>query len=107
MKQQWQKLLYIQQPYPDNYVDKSFLEEMKKNGRRVNIANVRPIYYWTAVVQSCRVSQQYSVVFLFIRIFLYLMQGDIPPVWLAMFSVVFISLYVLWTRIARAECLFD
>jgi phosphatidylinositol glycan class C protein len=27
----WRKVLYEEQDYPDNYVDKSFLEEMKKN----------------------------------------------------------------------------
>ena len=28
----WRKILYERQDYPDNYVDASFLEEMKKNG---------------------------------------------------------------------------
>ena len=32
-KQKWKKLLYEQQEYEDNYVDSSFLDEMKKNGR--------------------------------------------------------------------------
>lgn len=27
----WRKVLYESQDYPDNYVDKSFLDEMKKN----------------------------------------------------------------------------
>lgn len=26
----WKKLLYLQQPYPDNYTDKSFLSQLKK-----------------------------------------------------------------------------
>ncbi len=29
----WQKLLYVKQDYPDNYVDDTFLEELQKNGR--------------------------------------------------------------------------
>ena len=30
-KRQWRKILYEDQGYPDNYTDKSFLHEMKKN----------------------------------------------------------------------------
>lgn len=30
-KKPWKKVLYEDQGVPDNYVDKSFLEEMKKN----------------------------------------------------------------------------
>ena len=30
-KEPWRKVLYEDQGVPDNYVDKSFLEEMKKN----------------------------------------------------------------------------
>lgn len=30
-KKPWRKVLYEDQGVPDNYVDKSFLEEMKKN----------------------------------------------------------------------------
>ena len=28
----WRKLLYVQQPFPDNHVDGSFLEELQRNG---------------------------------------------------------------------------
>lgn len=30
-KKPWRKVLYEDQGFPDNYVDKSFLDEMKKN----------------------------------------------------------------------------
>ena len=36
MRQPWQKILYIKQDYPDNYVDASFLKQMKKNGIFLN-----------------------------------------------------------------------
>ena len=36
-KKSWRKILYERQDYPDNYVDASFLEEMKKNGRPYHI----------------------------------------------------------------------
>lgn len=29
--QKWQKVLYLDQGYPDNYVDDSFLVDLKKN----------------------------------------------------------------------------
>ena len=31
-KKCWRKILYEEQDYPDNYVDESFLDELKKNG---------------------------------------------------------------------------
>ena len=33
VKKRWQKVLYMDQGVPDNYVDESFLDEMKKNGK--------------------------------------------------------------------------
>ena len=32
MKKPWKKILYEEQDYPDNYVDGSFLDELRKNG---------------------------------------------------------------------------
>ena len=32
VKKPWKKILYEEQDYPDNYVDESFLDELKKNG---------------------------------------------------------------------------
>ena len=28
----WRKILYVQQPFPDNYIDASFLDELQRNG---------------------------------------------------------------------------
>ena len=35
-KKPWKKVLYEDQGFPDNYVDRSFLEEMKKNCEYLN-----------------------------------------------------------------------
>lgn len=32
----WTKKLYIKHPYPDNYVDKSFLQFKKINGKSID-----------------------------------------------------------------------
>lgn len=31
-RKHWRKILYEEQDYPDNYVDESFLDELRKNG---------------------------------------------------------------------------
>ena len=36
----WKKVLYEDLGYPDNYVDKSFLEEMKKNRKNFIITEI-------------------------------------------------------------------
>ncbi|KAL9988605.1 hypothetical protein ACROYT_G003067 [Oculina patagonica] len=53
-KKPWRKVLYEDQGVPDNYVDKSFLEEMKKN------LNTRTYQFWSVVSESGAVSQQVS-----------------------------------------------
>ncbi|PVU89649.1 hypothetical protein BB561_005236 [Smittium simulii] len=65
----WQKKLYIEQGYPDDYVDKTFLIELQKN------ANVKIYEYWTVVAESIVVTQQFSSILIFISIFIYLYNG--------------------------------
>ena len=85
----WQKLLWVKQNYPDNYVDGTFLEELQRNGKdttiivankqkkkktnqETNIVNVRSYNYWTMVYESGVITQQVSSVVIFIAIFIYL-----------------------------------
>lgn len=42
-KPAWKKLLWVKQPYPDNYVDKSFLSQLQRN------SNVGTYNFWTVV----------------------------------------------------------
>ncbi|XP_067830200.1 phosphatidylinositol N-acetylglucosaminyltransferase subunit C isoform X1 [Heptranchias perlo] len=50
----WKKVLYERQPFPDNYVDGSFLEELRKN------IYVRQYQFWSVVCESGMVVQQLS-----------------------------------------------
>ncbi|KAI9230566.1 MAG: phosphatidylinositol N-acetylglucosaminyltransferase-domain-containing protein [Piptocephalis tieghemiana] len=65
----WRKVLYVRQPYPDNYVHTSFLEQLQRN------ANVRPYQYWYLVKESCVVLQHLSSIIVFISLF-YLMYEE-------------------------------
>jgi len=50
----WRKVLYKDQGVPDNYVDESFLDEMRKN------LHTRTYQFWSVVLESGAVSQQIS-----------------------------------------------
>ena len=43
-KKPWKKVLYEDQGFPDNYVARSFLEEMKKNCEYLNINKLKLLY---------------------------------------------------------------
>ncbi|OBZ83125.1 Phosphatidylinositol N-acetylglucosaminyltransferase GPI2 subunit [Choanephora cucurbitarum] len=62
----WQKLLWVKQNYPDNYVDDTFLEELQKN------VNVRTYDYWAMVCESGVITQHISSVVIFIAVFIHL-----------------------------------
>lgn len=63
----WLKKLYENTGiYPDNYTDKKFLEEMRKN---INIYNVS---FSESILGSCRITQKLSACILFSTIFSYL-----------------------------------
>ncbi|KAI9358448.1 phosphatidylinositol N-acetylglucosaminyltransferase subunit C [Pilaira anomala] len=62
----WQKLLWVKQNYPDNYVDGTFLDELQRN------VNVRSYDYWNMVYESGVITQHISSVVIFIAIFIYL-----------------------------------
>lgn len=69
----WRKVLYEDQGVPDNYVDKSFLDEMRKN------LNTRTYQFWSVVSESGTVSQQLSSVCIFVTAFVYMDFGYLSP----------------------------
>ena len=64
----WRKVLWERQPFPDNYVDERFLEELRRN------EGIRQYRYWAVVKEAVLVGQQLSCVAIFITLWLYMEQ---------------------------------
>lgn len=69
----WRKVLWERQPFPDNYVDQRFLEELRRN------EGIRQYRYWAVVKEAGFVGQQLSCVAIFITLWLYMEQSLLPP----------------------------
>ena len=65
--------MYENADYPDNYTDKTFLEELKKN---VHITEISPL---TAVLGAGLVTQEMCIVVFFVNVYVYLYNGWIEP----------------------------
>jgi len=65
----WQKLLYLRQPYPDNYVDESFLDGLQRNLR------VRIYSYEWLVLHSGSIVQQITAILIFTALFIHISLG--------------------------------
>jgi hypothetical protein len=72
-QRKWKKNLYENIDYPDNYTDKTFLEELKKN---VHIREISPL---TAVLGAGLVTQEVCIVVFFVIVYVYLYNGWIEP----------------------------
>ncbi|KAK9472983.1 phosphatidylinositol N-acetylglucosaminyltransferase subunit C [Dipodascopsis tothii] len=60
----WRKLLWVKQPYPDNYVDASFLSQLKRN------LHVQQYSFWTLASDSAVIIAHMATVALFISVFI-------------------------------------
>mmetsp|Transcript_28902 Transcript_28902/g.40691 ORF Transcript_28902/g.40691 Transcript_28902/m.40691 type:complete len:301 (-) Transcript_28902:1118-2020(-) len=79
----WRKILYEKQPYDDNYVpDELFLRELVKN------ANFTEYSLPEVIRGSTLVTQQISVVVLFVTIFMFSYEGNISLLFLLSLNVV-------------------
>ncbi|WFD37368.1 D-stereospecific aminopeptidase [Malassezia japonica] len=67
----WRKLLWRRQPYPDNYVDASFLSQLRTN------ATAAFPSYATIALSSLGIVQQLSSVLLFVALFVHLHLGTL------------------------------
>ncbi|XP_077986907.1 phosphatidylinositol N-acetylglucosaminyltransferase subunit C-like [Glandiceps talaboti] len=94
----WKKVLYDNQGKPDNYVDESFLDEMKKN------LNIRTYELWNVIIESGVVSQQLSSICVFIVAFIYMEEDVLTPQFLLTLSGTMTILgYILYDVIDRGR----
>ncbi|CAN6672864.1 phosphatidylinositol N-acetylglucosaminyltransferase Gpi2p subunit [Trichomonascus vanleenenianus] len=73
----WRKLLWVDQPYPDNYVDESFLSQLKRN------SNVQQYLFWDLVTDSSVILLHLSTIVVFGTTFLGIYDRGWDPAWVA------------------------
>ncbi|KAG5439236.1 hypothetical protein PCANB_001535 [Pneumocystis canis] len=90
-KKSWKKLLWVKQDYPDNWVDKSFLKELRRN------ANVRFYDFWSLFADSIVLTQHLSSIAIFICAFIAIYHERMSPAVLTGVSTGFtICCYIFW-----------
>ncbi|CDK27806.1 unnamed protein product [Kuraishia capsulata CBS 1993] len=62
-RKQWKKLLWLKQDYPDNYTDKSFLSQLKRNSTVVNYSYLKLVNDFTLIVLHLSVLALVNIVF--------------------------------------------
>ncbi|KAK9877956.1 hypothetical protein WA026_020176 [Henosepilachna vigintioctopunctata] len=71
--EQWEKVLFKRQTYPDNYTDKTFLRDLKKN------IDFKEITYRDAFLGANLLVQEICTVVGFVLIYIYLYNEWLPP----------------------------
>lgn len=73
-KKPWQKILYGNKGYPDNYTDPMFLKALQTN------INVQMFKYWEAVLGATKLTHQLALIVVFLLVFhnLYIRPSYIP-----------------------------
>lgn len=90
-KQPWKKLLYLKQPYPDNYVDESFLSQLKRN------STVAKYSYWKLANDFDLIAFHISNLILVILVFTGIYQFSWNPILILSMST-FLSIcgFIYW-----------
>ncbi|KAH8992594.1 phosphatidylinositol N-acetylglucosaminyltransferase [Lactarius hatsudake] len=95
---EWERVLWRTQPFPDNYVPPSFLSALSKN------PNVLPYRYWPLVLGACAISQNISVIFIFLAVFTRLFDHTLDPRLLVALSTAgFIGGCLVWELMGHFE----
>ena len=117
MLQEWEKVLWKIQAYPDNYVPSTlFLASLQKNRTYNNavlkilsisytvIANFRPYTYWPLVILACAITQHLATTFIFLSVFVRLKEHTLDPRTLVSISVAcFFIGYFIWNAHAKQQ----
>lgn len=69
----WEKVLWKQQDFPDNYTDNSFLRSLEVN------AQVTDRDYWQLVLGASAITQQLSTVAFVVSVSVYLYEASTLP----------------------------
>ncbi|KAK9447411.1 phosphatidylinositol N-acetylglucosaminyltransferase-domain-containing protein [Limtongia smithiae] len=94
----WHKLLWVHQPYPDNYVDASFLSQLKRN------LHVQQYSFWALSSDSTVIILHASTVMLFVCVFVVIYNLDWDPAWFAATgSTCTLVGYAVWDRCAHSS----
>ncbi|KRY87079.1 Phosphatidylinositol N-acetylglucosaminyltransferase subunit C [Trichinella pseudospiralis] len=95
----WKRVLYLKQPFPDNYSGHQFINSLRKNGIpfKLNenfliLVNLKKVTFTEAVLGSCYVMHHISSVILFGIIFTYSYMGMIS--WESVFSVTLVTFFI-------------
>ncbi|GAA6035518.1 hypothetical protein JCM8097_000295 [Rhodosporidiobolus ruineniae] len=86
----FRKVLYLRQPYPDNYVDASFLADLKRN------VNVHPASLPHLLRQTLPITQHLSATILFISVFVQLSRSTLPSTSLLLTCAFLALIFRLW-----------
>ncbi|KAK9327824.1 phosphatidylinositol N-acetylglucosaminyltransferase subunit C [Lipomyces starkeyi] len=73
----WRKLLWVHQPYPDNYVDASFLSQLKRN------LHVQQYSFWALSSDSTVIISHVYSVAIFVCVFVAIYKDKYNPAWFA------------------------
>ncbi|KAL3275453.1 hypothetical protein HHI36_020213 [Cryptolaemus montrouzieri] len=71
--EQWEKVLYKNQKYPDNYTDNTFLRDLKKN------IDFKEVTYRDAFLGANLLVQEICTVMGFVLVYIYLYNEWLPP----------------------------
>ncbi len=92
-KKPWRKLLWVQQPYADNYVDESFLNTLQRN------VNVRAYDFWPLVIDSTILTQHLSSIVIFVTAFISIYSHRVNPLTVTGIATFWTaSGYVFWSQ---------
>lgn len=93
----WKKQLWVHQPYPDNYVDKSFLSQLKHNSQ------VQSYEYWTVVSDASLFLGNLALTLIFGGAFLAIYRLMWDPQWFpALGGIITVALGIKWAVVTRS-----
>lgn len=101
----WKKLLWLKQPYDDNYTDSSFLSQLKRNSTVVKYSYTKLMDDFSIIVLHLSIIMLTIVVFYGIYI---LKWNPIKPtLWSTIFTIIGFIIYVVTLKIRRNRELID